>query len=287
MRPSRPVLLLLVGLVTVLAAAAAWWVQRPDEPLGPDGPCGPPVRKDGGGTWECTFAEDFDGDRLDPDTWTATQLVGSDDLCMVDHPSTVSVADGRLRLSVVAADDTTPCPVRADGTRASYAGGWVTTDGRWSQQYGRFEARIRVQDADGPGLHEAFWLWPDTRYGADRPWPQSGEIDVMETYSHRPDLVIPFLHYAAGEKPVNGVNTAWDCRTTRGEWHTYTLEWTADRLEVLVDGDSCLVNTEGAPALRKRFIIALTQSMGTGENAYDGSVPLPVTMEVDWVRAWR
>ena len=40
-------LLLLVGLVTVLAAAAAWWVQRPDEPLGPDGPCGPPVRKDG------------------------------------------------------------------------------------------------------------------------------------------------------------------------------------------------------------------------------------------------
>ncbi|HWJ11800.1 MAG TPA: glycoside hydrolase family 16 protein [Nocardioides sp.] len=287
MRPSRPVVLLVAGLLVALVAggAVAWWASR-DRIEGSDR-CGKRFAKPGGGAWECTLVEDFSGDRLDPRTWRVSEVAGTDDLCAVDDPRTVAVADGSLRLSVLRADAATTCPLRADGTRASYASGWVTSHGRWSQQYGRFEARIRVQDVDGPGVHEAFWLWPDVRYGADRPWPQSGEIDIMETYSHQPDVAIPFLHYAAGEKPAPGVNTAWDCSTTRGEWHTYALEWRADKLEIFVDGESCLVNVVGASALRKRFIVCFTQFLGTGANRYDGRVALPVTMEVDWVKAWR
>ncbi|KRB78080.1 hypothetical protein ASE01_07925 [Nocardioides sp. Root190] len=289
---SRLLLAALASLL-LLAAATTWWVVARDDEPAADGRCGPELKKPGGGTWECTFADDFSGSRLDPDTWLVQELVGSDDMCATDSARTIAVSDGHLQLSVVKTDPTTDpttvCPVRPDGTRATYAAGWISTHGRWSQQYGRFEARIRVQDVPSAGVHEAFWLWPDVRYGADKPWPASGEIDIMETYSQHPDLVVPFLHYGADDNggPVDGLNTAQSCRTTRGEWHDYALEWTAEELRILVDGKTCLVNTAGASSFRKRFIINFTQFLGSGQNTYQPTMALPVSMEVDHVRAWR
>ena len=58
-----------------------------------------------------------------------------------------------------------------------------------------------------------------------------------------------------------GLNTAWDCVAQRGEYNTYTLEWTATRLEIKVNGTTCLVNTSGDPAFQKPYIVALTQLM--------------------------
>ncbi|HWJ11801.1 MAG TPA: glycoside hydrolase family 16 protein [Nocardioides sp.] len=253
----------------------------------PTDECGVRPKRRTGGYYACTLVEEFSGDALDTDRWLGQNMLGRGDRCVAAGPDTVAVAGGSLRLSVVRATDENPCPLRPDGTRGTYAAGWISTHGRWSQQYGRFEARMRVQAADVPGLHEAFWLWPDTRFSSDADWPLSGEIDIAETYSAHPDLVIPFLHYSADSGgPVDGLNTAWSCRTTRGGWHTYALEWTADRLEILVDGRSCLVNTSGASSFRKRFIINLTQLLGAGVNAFDGTAPLPATMEVDWVKAW-
>lgn len=251
--------------------------------------CGTLVARAGGGYWTCTLAENFSGTRLNRDLWTAVPQAGDSDLCMVDNPRTVAVGMGKLRLSAVRADARTPCPVRADGTRASYASGWVTSFHRWGQQYGRIEARIKVKWANRSGLHEAFWLWPDVRHTADTPWPASGEIDVMETFSSYPNLAIPYLHYGTNDNggPVPGLNTAWNCSAPRGQWHTYTLEWTAYRLAILVNGRTCLVNTHGAASFRKPFILNFTQFLGDAQNAYSGGISLPATMEVDYVRAWK
>lgn len=249
--------------------------------------CGVRPKRRTGGYYACTFVDEFAGTGLDTDRWLGQNMLGQGDRCVAAGPRTVAVAGGTLRLGVVPTTEEEPCPQRADGTRGSYAAGWISTYGRWSQQYGRFEARMRSQVAGGAGLHEAFWLWPDIRFSSDADWPDSGEIDIAETYSAHPDLVIPFLHYSADSGgPVPGLNTAWNCRATRGEWHTYALEWTADRLEVFVDGRSCLVNTSGASSFRKRFIINLSQLLGSGTNLWTGAVPLPATMEVDWVKAW-
>ncbi len=263
-------------------------VTPPATPAATDA-CGERPRRADGSLYACTLAEDFDGTALDPARWLVHQVDGSGDLCVARSAQTVAVGDGVLRLSARKTGDTVTCPRRADGTRASYAGAWVTTFQRFSQQYGRFEARIKVQDARVAGLHEAFWLWPDTRYASDKEWPASGEIDIMETYSAYPDLAVPFLHYGADDNggPVPGLNTAWTCTAPRGQWHTYTLEWTSERLEILVDGTRCLVNTAGASSFRNRFVINLTQFLGAGTNLFDGRAPLPATMEVDYVRVWQ
>lgn len=265
---------------------------KPKPPVvpAPDG-CGARPAKRDGGFYACTFRDDFEGTSLDRTRWTGHQFFGEGNRCVLDNADTVAVAGGSLRLSAVPATGDNACPVRPDGTRGTYSSGWVSTHGAWSQQYGRFEARMKVQATPTPGLpglHEGFWMWPDARYGSDTNWPITGEIDIAETYSSAPDLAIPFLHYSDDAKgPVDGLNTAWDCAATRGQWHTYTLEWTATRLEILVDGTSCLVNTAGASSFQKRFIIAFSQVLGGGDNLYDGGVPLPATTEVDYVKVWR
>ncbi|ROH86473.1 glycoside hydrolase family 16 protein [Stagnimonas aquatica] len=259
----------------------------PVDPVG----CGAPVLKSDGTAWICTFFDNFAGGSLDRGKWVPqTNFVnGSDSVyaCYIDDPAVVSVSDGYLQLSVKKMPQPVAgCPSNRAGS--PYAAGQVSTFALFSQQYGRFEARIKVPSASAPGLQEAFWLWPDVRYHSTATWPLSGEIDIVETYSQHPQLAIPFFHYSAdllGPQP--GVNTAWNCLASRGEWNTYTLEWTANRLEVLVNGQSCLVNTSNDPAFDKRYIIALTQALGTGANAYGGSGMLPATTLVDYVRVWR
>lgn len=250
--------------------------------------CGPRPPKPTGGTWTCTLVDNFDGP-LNRAVWTPlTQGGAPGGSCTVDSPRTVAVSDGMLRLSVVPAGDGLACPARSDGTTSAYAGGSVSTWRKFSQQYGRFEARMMVTASTAPGLQEAFWLWPDDRYVA-LDWPTTGEIDIIETYSEQPNLAIPFLHYNADDNggPQPGLNTAWDCASSRGVFHTYTLEWTADRLEIFVDGVSCLVNTSGAASFRKPFIVTLTQVLGIGTNAYTGQGPMPAQTLVDYVKVWR
>ncbi len=252
-------------------------------------PCGAKLARPGGGLWTCTMADHFSGRVLDAQRWTPVTPAGEADLCMLNSPRTIALASGKLRLSAIKTDATARCPLRADGTRATYAGGWVSSHYRFGQQYGRFEARIKVAAARVPGLHEAFWLWPDVRYGADSPWPASGEIDIMETFSAHPTIAIPYLHYGADDNggPVPGLNTAWTCKAPRGSWHTYVLEWTATQLTIKVDGRVCLVNTAGASSFRKPFIINFTQFLGGAGNPFTGTVRLPATMEVDYVKVWR
>ena len=59
------------------------------------------------------------------------------------------------------------------------------------------------------------------------------------------------------------------------------------KLQIFVNGRSCLVNTSGNVAFQRKFILALTQLLGVGANSYLGSSTLPATMSVDYVRVWE
>jgi beta-glucanase (GH16 family) len=236
--------------------------------------CGLQPLKADGTPWRCTFDDEFDGDALDRSVWLPqTAMVNGTSsayACYVDSPQTVNVAGGSLNLSVVKLPSPAPCQIAAP---SPYLAGMVTTYHLFSQQYGRVEARIRNTAATDPGLHEAFWLWPDDRYPAPFSlFPSTGEIDVSETYSAYPTISVPYLHYSANllGMPEPGVNTAWNCAAARGTWNTYTLEWSARRIEIWVNGTPCLVNTSGDAAFQRPYIIALTAALGGTGNGYDG-----------------
>jgi beta-glucanase (GH16 family) len=277
------------SIARIVPAAGALVTDAP----APTDDCGRrPLKPDGKSYWACTLAQDFDGTELDRTVWRPqTGFPSGSDTgrpCYVDDPSVISVHDGALHLSVRKVAAPPVCPGLKDAPTAHIAG-MVSTYRLFSQQYGRFEARIKNTPSAVPGLQEAFWLWPDDRYSTTYNWPASGEIDIAETYSEHPDLAIPFLHYSWNDNggPKPGVNTAWNCTASRGQWNTFALEWTATRIKIEVNGRTCLVNTSADPAFAKPYIVALTQMMGTASNAYDGRAPLPATMIVDYVRVWK
>ena len=259
----------------------------------PTDPCGAQVRKANGTYWSCTFVDDFNGTTLDRTKWVPQTIFSTGDAlsgyaCYDDDPSVVSVSNGTLNLSVRKNATALPC---ANGLPATpYRAGMVSTYHLFSQQYGRFEARFRSTATTAPGLQESWWLWPDDRDPLGQlVWPLNGEIDIAETYSVYPDLGIPFLHYGANDNggPIPGTNTSWGCAAARGVFNTYTLEWTASRLEVSVNGRSCLVNTSGDSAFRKHYILNLTQALGTGADAVTAATKLPAVMNVDYVKVWN
>jgi beta-glucanase (GH16 family) len=265
------------------AVAAAAWAPAPD-------PCGAKVKKTNAlGYWKCTFVDDFDGTTLDRTKWVPVTwfVTGTTDThaCYRDDPANVNVANGVLNLTLVELDAPEPCAVAVSPTR--YMAGAVSTYHLFSQQYGRFEARIRTEATSAPGLHEAFWLWPDDRYSTIN-WPYSGEIDVAETFSAYPSIAGSYLHYSADNQGMLfGVNAA-NCAANRGEWNTFTVEWSASRIETFVNGRSCLVNTSGDRAFRKRYIINLTQAIGGADwNQPGADMPVPATTQVDYVKVWK
>jgi beta-glucanase (GH16 family) len=307
--------LTLAGACSIVAfsappADAAWWPWWPTTTKAttttttvaeadgtPQGPCGATIKKANGTPWACTFAEDFDGDALDDTKWivqeTALSSFTSGVECNMDSPDNVSVSDGALHLTARKEAEPFVCEDPHGDFTTQYTAGSVSTFDRWSQAYGRFEIRAQFPDAKVKGLHSAIWLWPvdDTKYG---PWPMSGEIDIAEFFSLHPDRVIPYVHYVPWGGDAKATNN-YCMIADVSDWNTYVVEWTTKTISIIYNGNVC-TTTSWNPALPllkpqpfdQPFMIALTQALGLGKNAFDpATTPLPATTNVDYVRVWK
>jgi beta-glucanase (GH16 family) len=292
----RPLALALTALL-LGAAGSASLAQAAGPPKAPAPTCGgTTIPKSTGGIWKCSFSDEFGGSVLDASKWIAQETATSGytngpTSCFVSSSRNIAVANGTLNLTArkEAAPFTCADPFGAFTTQ--YTSGMVSTSGRFSQAYGRFEVRASMPAATVAGLQESLWLWPvdATRYGS---WPGSGEIDIAEVFSSHPDRAIPYVHYdTAGD--LNVTNNYCMIANLAG-FHTYAVEWTTTTIKIMYDGATCLVdNWNPAFPLTKPqpfdqpFIIALTQALGLGGNAFDpATTPLPATTKVDYVRAW-
>lgn len=270
--------------------------QSAPPPAGGD--CGPPIYKADGSPWQCSFADDFNGTELDRSKWqvivTKTSGYRSGTECFVDRPDTISVRDGTLRLTIVETGSAFYCESHVPllGHPTSVISGTVSTLDRFSQTYGRFEARVRMPPIRVPGVQTSIWMWPqDHRYGSLG--PASGEIDIAEWFSQYPDLAIPHLHYNGDRSNV----TRSDCHIDRtDELHNYALEWSSTSLRFIYDGQLCLENTNWTPWAPLRhpqpfdqpFAFFVTPVLGTGTNtSLHAAALLPATTTVEWVRIWR
>src|SRR4051794_18151475 len=109
--------------------------------------CGTQPLKPDGTAWQCTFSDDFTGTTLDRTKWLAVTsfVTGSEQVytCYRDDPQNVNVRFGALNLRLTRLKAPAPCGVTGrDPSR--YQSGMVSTYHRFSQQYGRVEARIKT-----------------------------------------------------------------------------------------------------------------------------------------------
>jgi beta-glucanase (GH16 family) len=261
--------------------------------------------KPGGGSWTCTFDDEFDPSTGDPNTlssWWVPQVSATsgyttgpvgDQVCYVNSPDNIAVSGGALHLTVRQES----APFSCGGMTTQYTGGMVSTWHTFSQTYGRFEARALLPSATVAGLHEALWLYPQNlTYGA---WPASGEIDFSEFYSSNPSSDIPFIHYNYDPSTVNWSTstneTSTSCPISYGKYNNYAVTWLPGKITITVNGKTCLVDNyipdDGLVSPQpfdQPFFILLTQALGVAPDAFNPSTtPLPATLSVDYVRAWQ
>lgn len=156
-------------------------------------------------------------------------------------------------------------------------------------QYGYFEARIRLPK--GKGTWPAFWMMPVN----GKHWPNDGEIDILEEVGCNPDVVTSSLH-AEGHVHIRNTQVTKEIPYpgAEGEYHVYSMLWTADNISTFVDGKPIL--SYDNPGTGKidwpydaPFYIILNLAWGGDWGGMHGvdNKALPVTMDVDYVRVWQ
>lgn len=234
--------------------------------------------------------DEFDGaDALDLSKWTYE----------AQRPGWVN---NELQNYVKGAYDGIPVTTVADGiltiTCFKHAGQiysariYGSVDKGWT--YGIMEARIKLPK--GRGTWPAFWMMPVNNDFGKNPWPDCGEIDIMEEVGFHPDYTSSSIHCKAYNHVKNTQKTAE--RYTAGaeeDFHVYRLEWTKDYIQTYVDDHRLLrFDNDGRGnaatwPFNKPFYIILNLAWGGdwgGAQGVDESA-LPVSMEVDYVRVFQ
>ncbi|WP_373549066.1 family 16 glycosylhydrolase [Haliscomenobacter sp.] len=165
----------------------------------------------------------------------------------------------------------------------------LNTKGIFAQAYGRFEARIKMPW--GPGIWPAFWM-----LGANIdqvPWPQCGEIDIMEYRGQEPNLIHGSVHgpgYSGGAaitKSYGFTNDRFDV-----DFHVFAVEWGKDFIDYYVDDVLYQrlkpEDTPGEWVYNQPFFIILNVAVGGNFVGFPTpQTPFPQTMLVDYIKVYK
>jgi beta-glucanase (GH16 family) len=181
--------------------------------------------------------------------------------------------------------------IQAVDTGNGYTSGRIQTRNKLSLGYGTITARIKMPS--GQGLWPAFWL-----VGADEdttPWPQCGEIDIIELVSnattyyttlHGPISGNPETSEDTGQAQFIGPIT--DLST---DYHNYWVTRIPDSITVGIDDKILGTFTPqslapGAQWVYNRPMYAILDLAvgGSWAGPPDNSTRFPATMLVDWFR---
>jgi beta-glucanase (GH16 family) len=236
-----------------------------------------------------------------PATWTydiGTNCCGNNELetycawasstgpCNPSNPNAYVGIDGYLH--IVAQQPTA-------GT-ATYTSARLKSQGLFSFQYGRIEAKMMLPESQG--MWPAFWLLGDNIATVN--WPACGELDVME---HIDGANPPIGGSGAGydwvQSSIHGTNlNGGQPYTAAGfsaaNWHTYGMIWTKGQIQYYID-DPTKVYETFTPATQAgtwpfdtgpEFILLNLAVGGDWPGSPNATTVFPSQMVVDYVRIY-
>ncbi len=177
---------------------------------------------------------------------------------------------------------------------AAYTSHRMNTGGKFTFQYGRVEARIKVPK--GQGFWPAFWMM-----GADfltgRPWPYNGEVDIMEVLGKDTTTSYSTLHapmynggggYGQPYKLPSGAALSDDFHVWAAQWDSKGITFFLDNQQVFYASKETVENTRGAWIFDHPFYIILNLAVGGDwPGPVDATTPFPSQMLVDYVHVYQ
>jgi beta-glucanase (GH16 family) len=176
--------------------------------------------------------------------------------------------------------------------RCEWTSGKITTYGKVGFTYGYMEARMKLPA--GEGSWPAFWMLGTNI--ASVPWPDCGEIDIMEYKGSAPTVTYGTLHYGkSGVHQMLG-GTKDTLVDLSAAYHRYGVLWKPDEVTFFIDdnlvykarkSDSGMAVWPFGPNAQGKdqdFYLILNLAMGGNfGGAVDSSLDA-ATLSVDWVR---
>lgn len=181
---------------------------------------------------------------------------------------------------------------KEDFANRKYTSARIYSKAKW--KYGRIEVRARLPE--GRGSWPAIWMLPESLYNKSMGWPDCGEIDIMEHVGFDPGVIVSSLH----SKTYNWMNHNQKTNKTTiqepsTQFHVYTLDWSAERMEFYVD-DHLIYRIEKEPGADVKqwpfdqdFHLILNNAIGGfwgGEKGIDDA-SFPQTFLIDYVRVYQ
>ena len=238
------------------------------------------------GSWQQVWSEEFDYTGLPhSDRWSY------DEGCGVTNNELQYYAKERLKNTRVAEGSLVIEAHKEDLSGCAYTSGRIKSQYKGDWQYGKFEVRAKIPAFRGSW--PAIWFLPtDSEYGG---WPKSGEIDLMENVGFEPNKAYFTIHTEAYNHQINtqiGANTT--VNDLSADYHTYTLIWSPDSLEMFLDQNKHFVhkrvdNDYKKWPFNKPFFILLNLAIGgdwAGAQGIDDT-KFPAQFLVDYVRAYQ
>ncbi len=187
--------------------------------------------------------------------------------------------------------------IRALYRNGIWTSGRMKTAGKQAFQYGRIEARMKLQVADG--YWPAFWMLGNNIGTVG--WPTAGEQDIMEwVQSYGPSQTSSTVH-GPGYSGANGIGSRFTFpnggRVDDGNYHIYGVVRSQNKMQFYRDNPTqpfFTLTPSNIPAgdqwvFNQPFFVLLNFAIGGGgfPGNTDSSTPSTGTALVDYVRVYQ
>lgn len=156
-------------------------------------------------------------------------------------------------------------------------------------KYGKLEVRAKI--IPQAGLWPAIWT-----LGVKGEWPSNGEVDILEYYD---DKILANYAYGTAtrwkaiwdgaSKPMRTFGPNW-----AGDYHIWTLEWSKDKMDILLDGVSMndidlkttINKSDGKNPFQQAHYLLLNLALGGNRGGSLEKTDFPSSYLVDYVRIY-
>ncbi|MEO1437910.1 MAG: glycoside hydrolase family 16 protein [Bacteroidota bacterium] len=244
-----------------------------------------------GPNWKLVWADEFDQPTIDTNNWNHQVLPAgnfNDEWQRYTNSSKNSyIEDSCLIITAIHESD--------QHGMDQYSSARLNTANNQAWTYGKVAARIKLPH--GMGIWPAFWMLGANidENGGDTPWPQCGEIDIMELFGFRSDAEVEAnIHYAdsSGQHAQMGaVGYHLKEGIFADDFHVFELEWTSEKMIWRVDGkayvETPITDNERTEFHQDFFILLNVAVGGAFAGRPDKTTEFPQSMYVDWVRVYQ